>query len=175
MKPCLNCGDAVAYVGALYCGAACCAIWEENARLKETTIGGVGDFQTKVSETKHAQGEMVRSPDTGKVDISLIFRGPMLLRWAELLTRGAANYGADNWIKGVLESDPQIRSNIKKRYKKSAARHFWQWITGDRSEDHAAAIIFNLNGYEAMRWTDDSGTRPERVCAMMELVEDLNG
>lgn len=143
--------------------------------LKETTIGGVGDFQTKVSDTKHAEGAMVRSPDAGKTDFSLIFRGPMLRRWAELLTRGAVNYGPDNWVQGLLEPDEQIRRNIKKRYKKSAARHFWQWMTGDRTEDHAAAMFFNLNGYEAMLWTDGATTRGIRVAELHQLVEDLNG
>lgn len=130
-----------------------------------------GEFSTKVSDTKHAEGAMVRSPSADKTDFSLVFRGPLLQRWAELLTRGAKNYGADNWVKGALESCPRIRNNIKKRYKESAARHAFQWITGDRSEDHAAAIVFNLNGYETMRWTDDSGTRPERVCQLMALIE----
>lgn len=138
-------------------------------------IAGVGEFATKISDTKHAEGQMVRSPDAGKTDFSLIFRGPMFKRWAELMTRGAANYGPDNWLQGLLEADPQIRRNIKKRYKKSAARHFWQWMTGDRSEDHAAAMFFNLNGYEAMLWTDNPATRSDRVAELHALVEDLNG
>jgi hypothetical protein len=143
--------------------------------LKESAVEGIGDFKTKVSDTKHAEGAMVRSPDSGKVDYSLVYRGPMLQRWAELLTRGAINYGADNWLQGLLESDNTIRGRIKKRYKKSAARHFKQWISGDTDEDHAAAVYFNLNGYEAMKWTDDATTRSGRVAELLRMVEDLNG
>lgn len=130
-----------------------------------------GEYQTKTVDTKLAEGSMVRSPDTGKTDYALTYRGPMLRRWAELLSRGAVVYGADNWLEGLREADPAIRSRIKRRYKKSAARHFWQWMMGQRDEDHAAAVYFNLNGYEAMVWTDDATTRAERIAELEALTE----
>jgi hypothetical protein len=37
------------------------------------------------------------------------------------------------------------------RFRESAARHFVQWMNGERDEDHAAAVVFNLNGYEYVR------------------------
>lgn len=130
-----------------------------------------GEYQTKTVDTKLAEGSMVRSPDTGKTDYALTYRGPMLRRWAELLSRGAVVYGADNWLEGLREADPAIRARIKRRYKKSAARHFWQWMMGQRDEDHAAAVYFNLNGYEAMVWTDDATTRAERIAELEALTE----
>jgi len=130
-----------------------------------------GEYQTKTVDTKVAEGSMVRSPDTGKTDYALTYRGPMLRRWAELLSRGAVVYGADNWLEGLREADPAIRARIKRRYKKSAARHFWQWMMGQRDEDHAAAVYFNLNGYEAMLWTDDTATRAERIAELEALTE----
>lgn len=132
-----------------------------------------GEFITKVSDVKHAEGVMVRSPDTGKTDYSLVYRGPLFRRWAELLSRGAVNYGADNWLQGAKETDPTIRKRIKQRYKKSAARHFWQWIIGQRDEDHAAALAFNLNGYELMLMTEPGVEGREATLAeLVALTED---
>jgi hypothetical protein len=99
-------------------------------------------------------GGMVRSPSGNKTKWHLVSRGPMLERWAELLTRGAIVYGADNWMQALKETDLVKRHETKERFVESAARHFNQWLQGDRKEDHAAAVIFNLNGYEAMLATD---------------------
>jgi hypothetical protein len=89
---------------------------------------------------------MVRDTTAGKADVALVFNGPMLDRWAEHLTKGAAKYpdvapGVPNWTlaDGVEELV---------RFRKSAARHFRQWLRGDTDEDHAAATFFNINGAE---------------------------
>lgn len=66
----------------------------------------------------------------------------MLYRWAMLLERGAQKYGERNWEKanGVQELQ---------RFKESAARHFNQWLNGwDMEEDHGAAVLFNIQGFE---------------------------
>jgi hypothetical protein len=34
------------------------------------------------------------------------------------------------------------------RFKRSAARHFEQWLDGELDEDHAAGLFFNVNGVE---------------------------
>jgi hypothetical protein len=92
---------------------------------------------------------MQRDTASGKPDFELVFNGPMLERWAEHLTKGQAKYpdpepGVANWTRaaGILE---QIR------FRKSAARHFLQWMRGDTDEDHASAVFFNINGYEYVR------------------------
>lgn len=89
---------------------------------------------------------MVRDVTEGKTDYTLVFDGPMFERWAKHLTAGAVEkgYGKRNWMQaeGVEEME---------RFRESAARHFVQWLRGDRDEDHAAAVIFNLNGYEYVR------------------------
>ncbi len=89
-------------------------------------------------------GGMVRDTTAGKVDYTLVFDGPMLDRWAEHLTKGAVKYDKGNWLKaeGQAELD---------RFRESAARHFRQWLRGDTDEDHAAAVFFNLNGYEHLK------------------------
>lgn len=92
---------------------------------------------------------MVRDTCTGKPDVDRVLDGPLLLRWAEHLTKGGAKYpdvapGVPNWTlaQGVEEA---------KRFRRSAVRHLIQWANGDRDEDHAAAVVFNLNGYEYVR------------------------
>ncbi len=131
-------------------------------------IGGA--FPTKTSGVRESIGKMVRSPAADKPNFTLIFRGPMLVRWAELLTRGAVVYGADNWLEGLREADPAKRKAIKVRYLESASRHYVQWLRGDKDEDHAAAVFFNINGYEAMVWTDNIVTRKERLAELDRLV-----
>jgi hypothetical protein len=89
---------------------------------------------------EYASG-MVRDTQDGKPDFLLVRSGPMLERWAEHLTKGAAKYGLDNWT--LASSEEELR-----RFRSSAARHFEQWLAGDRDEDHAAAVFFNVNASE---------------------------
>lgn len=88
-------------------------------------------------------GGMVRDTTEGKVNFLNVRIGPMLRRWAEHLTKGRQKYpdpepGVPNWTlaEGVEEF---------LRAKESAARHFEQWLAGDRDEDHAAGVFFNIN------------------------------
>ena len=60
-------------------------------------------------------------------------------RYVELMARGAVKYTARNWMQAEGEAELE-------RFKASAVRHFIQWLFGDRDEDHAAAVWFNLNG-----------------------------
>lgn len=89
-------------------------------------------------------GGMVRDITEGKIDYSLALDGPMFKRWAEHLTKGAIKYDKRNWMKG--EGD-----EVKQRFKESALRHFLQWYSGEVDEDHAAAVLFNINGYEYIK------------------------
>ncbi len=99
-------------------------------------------FTTKDSgERQQFASGMQRDVTEGKVKWHLILGGPMLVRWAELMTRGAMKYDDNNWMK----ADSEVEMD---RFKESAMRHFMQWVTGADDEDHAAAVIFNINGYE---------------------------
>jgi hypothetical protein len=107
--------------------------------------GVLGDFVTLDSGRREEfSSGMVRDTAEGKADYSLVYDGPMLTRWAELLTRGAKKYAPRNWMLATGEAELN-------RFKASAARHFAQWILGDVDEDHAAAVIFNLNGAEYVK------------------------
>ena len=92
---------------------------------------------------------MIRDTSEGKVDYTLPFNGPMFERWASHLTAGAKKYpdpqaGFANWMRATGFAE-QLRFRI------SACRHFVQWLRGDTDEDHAAAVFFNINGYEYVK------------------------
>lgn len=87
---------------------------------------------------------MRRDTEAGKTLWHLIYDGPMLRRYAELLTRGAAKYVPRNWMQAAGAAELE-------RFVSSACRHFAQWVAGDEDEDHAAAVWFNLNGAEYVR------------------------
>lgn len=87
---------------------------------------------------------MQRDVDLSKVRVDLIFDGPLVARYAEHLTKGAAKYAARNWMQARGRAEME-------RFRESAARHFMQWMRGDRDEDHMAAVVFNMNGYEYVR------------------------
>jgi hypothetical protein len=84
---------------------------------------------------------MVRDVDEGKVRYDLVLDGPMFVRWATHLTKGAVKYEARNWMKATGEAE-------RDRFRQSAVRHFIQWFLGDTDEDHASAVFFNINGAE---------------------------
>lgn len=81
---------------------------------------------------------MVRDTASDKTMWALVFDGPMLKRWAVHLTKGAVKYAKRNWMKASGQAE------LDRAYD-SAARHFAQWINGEVDEDHAAAVIFNIN------------------------------
>jgi hypothetical protein len=92
---------------------------------------------------------MVRDVTTGKVDWHRVADGPMLGRWAKHLTVAVAKYqdiapGVPNWTLAAGEEELA-------RFRASAFRHFMQWLNGDTDEDHAAALFFNVNGFEYVR------------------------
>lgn len=102
------------------------------------------EFQTKDSgKREEFESGMVRDTQADKPRYDLLDMA-MLTRWAELMARGAAKYGENNWRKaeGQAELD---------RFKASFLRHAIQYFMDDRSEDHGAACMFNISGAEMVR------------------------
>lgn len=96
-----------------------------------------GERQTRASG-------MQRDTAAGKTDYSLALDGPMFERYSEHLTKGAVKYSKRNWMQANSQEELD-------RFMESAIRHFFQWLRGDRDEDHAAAVWFNVNGAEYVR------------------------
>jgi hypothetical protein len=94
---------------------------------------------------------MRRDVTTGKPDFFLCltevpYEQQLLTRWAMLMTRGAEKYGRRNWQ--LANSEEELE-----RFKSSAFRHFMQWIAdADDVEDHAVAVLFNINAYETIKY-----------------------
>lgn len=90
-------------------------------------------FETKDSGARQEfQTGMVRDVQHGKPRYDLIPVGP-LTRVANLYARGADKYEEWNWVKG----QPYSRAYA------SMLRHVMSWRSGDKEEDHLAAVIFN--------------------------------
>lgn len=102
-------------------------------------------FEVKDSGKRQTfEGGMVRDVTEDKVDYTLVLDGPMFQRWAEHMTKGAQKYAKRNWM--LAEGEAELD-----RFRESALRHLLQWLAGKRDEDHAAAVIFNINGAEYVR------------------------
>ena len=109
-------------------------------------------YETKDSGKRedYASG-MRRDTQEGKPDFSLLltetpYEEQLITRWAALMTRGAEKYGRRNWQ--LANSEEELE-----RFKASAFRHFIQWFTtADEVEDHAAAVLFNINAAEYVKW-----------------------
>lgn len=105
------------------------------------------NFITKDSgKRQEYQSGMRRDIQEGKPRYDLVIPldepNSMLKRWALLLERGMTKYGFRNW-----ELADSMEECI--RFKSSAFRHFIQWMEGETDEDHAAAVFFNIQAYEA--------------------------
>lgn len=112
-----------------------------------TTMGAIMSEKTDGFVTKDS-GErqvystgMVRDSGTKTLRPDLVDQD-LLRRWSELMGRGAVKYGENNWKKAATQEELD-------RFRASAYRHFFQWYNGmETSEDHAAAICFNIAGAE---------------------------
>jgi hypothetical protein len=84
---------------------------------------------------------MVRENDDDKLDYTLCDLA-MLKRWAEHMTKGEKKYSKRNFEKANSKEELA-------RFRRSAFRHFAQWLNDEKDEDHAAAVFFNIAAYEA--------------------------
>lgn len=105
--------------------------------------GGINlrEFNDRIAaELVEYPSGVLRGIEDGKVNYLLVRDGPMMPRWAALLTKGAVGRKR-NWMKANSKDDLE-------RFRESASRHFEQWLNGETDEDHAAAVYFNINGAE---------------------------
>jgi hypothetical protein len=134
----------------------------------------VSKFTTKDSGKRAAFANGgVRDTNEGKLRLDLVmpknvpFEDQLLVRWAELMRRGAEKYSDRNWEQFADEA-------AKERGKESALRHFMQWYFGFKDEDHGAAVLFNIGVHDYVegvlegRW---EAAKPEDVEPVNELDE----
>lgn len=107
------------------------------------------DFQVKDSgKREEYESGMRRDTNDGKIRYDLTIpenmKNPLIKRLAEHMTKGADKYGDRNWEKATGEAEI-------KRFRESAFRHFMQWYLGEVDEDHASAVVFNIQGAEYVK------------------------
>jgi len=108
-------------------------------------------FITKDSgKRQDYESGMRRDTQDGKPNFALLltdmpYDEMPITRWAALMTRGAEKYGKRNW---------QLACSIEEldRFRESAFRHFIQWMANEDDEDHMAAVMFNLNAAEFVKF-----------------------
>jgi len=143
-KPCPTCGKDQVQILFHYEGPPyhwkcrlCGAEWTtpEESRMAETTHAAVMPPLPSVTGNKN---------DAGKVRMDLLI-GEALVGTAEVLTAGAAKYGARNFERGIAFS----------RVFAALQRHLWAWHQGEENDpedglshlDHAACNIMFLQTY----------------------------
>jgi|ERR1700690_57303 len=149
MAACKNCGEHDPDLNAgTFCSKTCeLEFNDQPAPLKGLFDAVQGTGEQKVFETG-ARREV--APSKGRFD--LIPAYPMK-RLAVHYANGAVKYADRNWEKGL-----PLHSFLD-----SAERHMNAFKDGDRSEDHLAAILWNVAGYI---WTErgiEDGSLPESL------------
>lgn len=109
-------------------------------------------FVTKDSGEREAYPTgMVRDTRADKprhdltLPLDLPYEAQFDTRCARLMARGAEKYGERNW---ELAETPEELA----RFKDSAHRHMKKWLAGETDEDHAAAVWFNIQAAETVKW-----------------------
>jgi hypothetical protein len=94
-------------------------------------------------DVKENPSGMHRGSNEGKPNYRLIHI-PFLTRFAVHLGKGAKIYGKGNWKKANSQEELE-------HAEESAERHLMQWLDGERDEDHAMAVVFNIMVAEHVR------------------------
>lgn len=146
--PCEQCG----HTANVHEGPENAVKWCLTCSCPEFIRSAVVGYRTKDSGKRvEFDSGMVRDTAEDKARFELLlplgvpYRDQFLVRVAELLARGAVKYQDRNWEKA--QGDEEME-----RFKSSAIRHLMQWAAGEDDEDHAAAVVFNLLGYETVKW-----------------------
>lgn len=85
---------------------------------------------------------MRRDTEDNKTDFTYLmiegvpYEDQPIHRIMQLYMRGAQKYGKSNWQKANSLEEFE-------RFKRSLFRHWMQYISGDRDEDHIAAVVWN--------------------------------
>lgn len=108
---------------------------------------------------------LIADVEFAKAELGLRPATPLIVRWAELMGRGAIKYGERNWEKARTQEELN-------RFRASASRHFLQWFYGmNPEEDHAAAVCFNIAGaeYVAERMAEAADTETTPAALKLEI------
>lgn len=136
----------------------------DEEEYKREVIEEARGYVTKDSgaRAEHSDG-VVRDTQAGKIKFPLLFprdvpmKDQLFVRVAELYTRGGEKYGDRNWENSRAE-------DTLDHHREALWRHFLNFFFEvDDGEDHAAAIVWNINAVELTRRNlrEDSEVKPE--------------
>jgi len=91
-----------------------------------------------MSNMKKTNRGMVREDKDEKLNFLSYITPQVFTRYARHMKIGEIKHGRANWQKGGYP---------KEEYLESAMRHLLLLADGDKTEDHAAALMFNAIGY----------------------------
>jgi hypothetical protein len=124
---------------------------EQNDRAIGVNVRG--KYETKDSgKLFESPDGMVRDTSEGKPQFTLMFpkgipfEDQLMTRVADLYHRGGVKYGPRNWEKSSTEE-------ALAKHEDCLMRHVVKFLLGvDDGEDHAAAIVWNVNAVDLTRW-----------------------
>ena len=115
---------------------------EADLRKRAENLELIKKLPMKVPQKSHDSGKpYFRESKKGKLKYFNYFTPAILRRYGEHMEKWSLQHegvGSDNWQKGGYP---------KEEYLQSVMRHLLALQEGDTSEDHAAAIVFNIFGY----------------------------
>lgn len=121
--------------------------------MDDYSINDSGERRTFEGGAQRDRGTLKPRPD--------LIHPYFLMRLGMHLARGAIKYDAWNWAKGMPVSE----------FMASASRHMTQFMCGENSEDHLAAIAFNVMGAMVVQAGVHAGVYPEHF----DDLPDLSG
>lgn len=97
------------------------------------------------------------------------YEDQMLTRAARWMARGAEKYDSRNW---ELFDSPEALEHAKA----SLLRHTFKLLAGETDEDHAAAVWFNSQVIEYVRWKLAQGkpTEDPRITNALRIVNSIH-
>ena len=101
--------------------------------MTEKTFEPMKKFVVEAENSRTFDTGSKRDDDSGK-PLTNHLTGYLRLRFGHLLRRGANKYGVGNWKLGQPTETAE----------ESGDRHWALYLAGDRSEDHLASLIFNV-------------------------------
>jgi hypothetical protein len=125
---------------------------QDEEDYRQSVIEEAAGYVTKDSGEKAVHSDGVqRDTNKGKTLFPLMFpkgvpmKDQLIVRLAELYTRGAEKYGGRNWEGS--KGDDTLEHHLDALW-----RHFMSFYFEENAEeDHAAAIIWNINAVELTR------------------------
>ena len=131
-----------------------------------------GKYEVKDSGKRfESEDGMVRDTSEGKPQFSLMFpkgipyEDQLMTRVADLYYKGGVKYGERNWEKSNTEQSLA-------KHEDCLMRHVVKFLLGMEDEDHAAAVVWNVNAVLLTRYKIAHEVENETTAKIDEFLDD---